>query len=501
MAKFVKCDNCGYYPVEFGYICTKCGAMQSKNNVPTKEIKVASEKTEITTDKAPTKKLNIKLVVIIIIVLVVVAGLFFTRKYFLFDSPSYTEKSSQDSILRKVTIDTTNLVLAMVEDNNKIFFIDTTGNIVIKKGYDAAEPFHEGLAAVKVNGKWGYIDVKENIIIEPSFELAGNFSEGYACVGKANVKIEGKYVTYDQFGFINKTGKTVIPFKYFYSSSSVFSEGLVDVGYMDKHGDIYYAFINTKGDNVIVLVDNKEINHAGKFINGVAKIETTSRDLFLINKKGTIVDKTSDQDFSKSDKKVDFGIYPDKEPDKSLGTVDEQGRPLKIIGLKGYKNRKNIWVIKPKYAFASDFSYTYNSKSIVIDNNIKKTSEENHKNILLKSYKALENSSFEATDYFSKNVDLYVTMKNTTPNKINSYINNSFYKEFQKPTYVIEEDGYSEKKNDNGELIITFIEKLNCYRKSKQRNQILRTKTEVIFNINNKIRYWKQLQILQNDYL
>jgi hypothetical protein len=33
-AKLVKCESCGYYPVEYGYICTKCGTLQSKGNQP-----------------------------------------------------------------------------------------------------------------------------------------------------------------------------------------------------------------------------------------------------------------------------------------------------------------------------------------------------------------------------------------------------------------------------------------------------------------------------------
>jgi len=498
MAKFVKCEKCGYYPVESGYICTKCGTMQSTENKPVKEKSATVQQT----DFKKQKKNILKPILIVFGIIVVIAGFIFTGKYFLFDKSTTTDiKPKQDTLHNKITIDTTNLILARVEDNNKIYFIDTTGRIYINKGFDAANNFREGLAAVNVNGKWGYIDVKGNIIIEPQFELAGNFSEGFACIGKKDIKIEGKYVTYDQFGFIDKTGKIVIPIQYFYSSSSEFSEGLADVSYMDERGDFYYAFINKNGGKVISMVNNEKIKHAGKFINGKAKVETQS-GLFLINKNGIITEKTSNQDFSIIDNKFDFGIYPDKEPNKSLGVVDEKtGAPLCVTGLCGYKNKAGVWIIKPKYSFTGDFSYTYISKSIVINNDIKKTSEENYNSILLKSYKALENSSFDATDYFSENVDLYITMKNTSPAKINSYINNSFYKEFQNPSYIIEENGYSEEKIENGEYKITFIEKLNCFRKSKQKNQILRTKIEVIFNTNNKIRYWKQLQILQNDYL
>ncbi|MEI7597534.1 MAG: hypothetical protein WCK02_17430 [Bacteroidota bacterium] len=131
----------------------------------------------------------------------------------------------------------------------------------------------------------------------------------------------------------------------------------------------------------------------------------------------------------------------------------------------------------------------------------KEETKPNLKSIIEQVYSSMQNSTFDANQYFVDNIDRFISMKNTSPAKINTYINNSFYKEFQNPSYIIEENGYSEEKIETGEYKITFIEKLNCFRISKQKNQILRTKIEVIFNTNNKIRYWKHLQILQNDYL
>lgn len=51
---------------------------------------------------------------------------------------------------------------------------------------------------------WGYASPDKNIVIKPEFEEANLFYEGYAAVKKG-----GKY------GYINKGGKVVIPFKYF----------------------------------------------------------------------------------------------------------------------------------------------------------------------------------------------------------------------------------------------------------------------------------------------
>ncbi|HNF37394.1 MAG TPA: WG repeat-containing protein, partial [Chitinophagaceae bacterium] len=74
--------------------------------------------------------------------------------------------------------------------------------------YNSAGYFSEGLAPVskKMNGRnfaYGFIDKTGKEIIPFEFEIAEEFSEGLAAVKK-----NGKY------GFINKEGKEVIAFKY-----------------------------------------------------------------------------------------------------------------------------------------------------------------------------------------------------------------------------------------------------------------------------------------------
>ena len=51
---------------------------------------------------------------------------------------------------------------------------------------------------------WGYANVDKTIIIKPQYEEAYRFYEGFASVKKGG-----------KFGYINKTGKVVIPFKFF----------------------------------------------------------------------------------------------------------------------------------------------------------------------------------------------------------------------------------------------------------------------------------------------
>ena len=64
--------------------------------------------------------------------------------------------------------------------------------------YDFAERFSDGLAAVKVGGRFGYIDKTGRVVIPLQFDSAGEFSDGVA-----EVEVGG------EFGYINTSGKYV----------------------------------------------------------------------------------------------------------------------------------------------------------------------------------------------------------------------------------------------------------------------------------------------------
>ena len=102
--------------------------------------------------------------------------------------------------------------------------------------YEKINEFHEGVAPVKLNGKWGYINKEGETVIPFKYDGVNirftepfDFSEGLAAV-----LLNGKW------GCIDKDGKEVIPFKY--DESFYFSEGLAKVlldenwGYIDKEG-------------------------------------------------------------------------------------------------------------------------------------------------------------------------------------------------------------------------------------------------------------------------
>jgi len=128
--------------------------------------------------------------------------------------------------------------------NNKIGFIDKTGNWVIEPVFDSAREFDTVSGLAKVHGKegWGYVNMKGelkqfdnsrdhqrffdgmcretkqmgnaksgylnsegNWAIEPIFGIAGHFNNGFA-----NVRFNGKW------GIINKKGEYVVESKYSY---------------------------------------------------------------------------------------------------------------------------------------------------------------------------------------------------------------------------------------------------------------------------------------------
>lgn len=86
---------------------------------------------------------------------------------------------------------------AFVKKGGGYILIDTKGGQIGDTAYEDACPFNEeGYAAVKVSGKWTFINTKGEIVIKRQFDEARSFSHSYAAV-----KNGGKW------GYINENGE------------------------------------------------------------------------------------------------------------------------------------------------------------------------------------------------------------------------------------------------------------------------------------------------------
>ena len=132
-------------------------------------------------------------------------------------------------------------------------------------GYDDIDCLSDGLAKVKRDGKYGFIDQTGKVVIPLNYDWAWWFSEGLA-----SVKRNGKW------GFIDNTGKVVIPLNY--DDTWYFTEGLAAVKQNGKYG-----FINQTGQIIIPL----QYDDAYPFYNDVAVVSDSSTgESFYINKQG-----------------------------------------------------------------------------------------------------------------------------------------------------------------------------------------------------------------------
>ena len=71
------------------------------------------------------------------------------------------------------------------------------------------------MAAVKLNGKYGFIDKTGKEVIPFQYDEATYFYDGLALVKEGTIRDKKNNVTqYGKYGFIDKTNKVVIPIKY-----------------------------------------------------------------------------------------------------------------------------------------------------------------------------------------------------------------------------------------------------------------------------------------------
>jgi serine/threonine protein kinase len=163
----------------------------------------------------------------------------------------------------------------------KFGFIDPAGKLLIPAKWDDARPFSEGLAAVKTGADFGYIDSHGELVIAAEWRQAGPFSGGLAPVQTTHFSLPKPKGTADSpdppllpelwrdynfksltvtsaYGFIDRTGKVVIPAQW--DKARSFSGDLAPVGKIDPLGysltsrfKSKWGLADAKGEIVIPL--------------------------------------------------------------------------------------------------------------------------------------------------------------------------------------------------------------------------------------------------------
>jgi hypothetical protein len=198
---------------------------------------------------------------------------------------------------------------------------------------------------VKMNGLYGYIDKTGKVIIPPSYTVASEFRENRAVFGR----------DWRQYGFLDPAGREVIPMRFL--SGASFSEGLaiVSVSRTIEGGSerTEIGFVNPAGQWAIPP-NPARFSWADDFHEGLAlaRSEMTGNKLGFIDRRGQWV-MTPQFDWA--------------EPfSEGVAAVD-------IRGLRGFVDRTGKFVIPPALAEVHSFSgglalaYQESCKPLFID--------------------------------------------------------------------------------------------------------------------------------------
>ena len=193
------------------------------------------------------------------------------------------------------------LAFVAASERQRYGYINKEGRVVIPFQFTYASDFHEGLALVTLrNVRYAFIDRTGNVVLQSStWQGVDHFSEGLAAI-RVSVKNNRLYRGYEehQFGFIDRTGRFVIPPKF--DRAETFSEGraLIRQFVRDRatlrdgrHAIGSVGFINGSGQVVIQpeYVDGKSFSEG---LAAVAAMTPDKKKLWgYIDREGRVVIK------------------------------------------------------------------------------------------------------------------------------------------------------------------------------------------------------------------
>ncbi|RYY97432.1 MAG: WG repeat-containing protein [Chitinophagaceae bacterium] len=292
---------------------------------------------------------------------------------------------------------------AVIQQDKKLGFIDKSGRVVIAPRYEyigfhnGNPAFVKGVTAARLDGKWGVIDRAGKVLVPFRYDLIYGMSDGMAFV-QCGTKAHNI-----SFGFVNERGEEVVPCGT-YPRIEAFSEGLAAVkvsgnltekdtdrwGFVDRTGKLVIpgsfqhaysfsgGFANVKQDGKRFFIDKtgRAVLRPGadisyhSFGSGLCAVEDAAGKIGFINEKGTLV---IDHQFDAAPYPFHKGVAAVSKGGK-YGLIDAKGAVLApfryqfISGFvediaqlvesenqRGYIDVGGKVVLEPKYSVTSDF--------------------------------------------------------------------------------------------------------------------------------------------------
>ena len=231
------------------------------------------------------------------------------------------------------------------DENGTVFTIDNSGNILphVKDGVD--------LYPLKRDGKYGYINKTGETVIPHTWYKAGYFNNGYAVVGSGG--------NFDcRFGLIDEEGTVIIPCEW--KALEPITKRLIKV-----RGDYWdYGLIDMEG-NVIVPCNWDYIE---SFSNGLAKVKDSLDHYGFVDKKGKLAipcQWKSAEGFRNGKAKVSDWkgreFYIDKSGNiiEDVTPEDVKKRLKKQEAQREKAEAKKRKLLEPKLAMLSEFEDKY----------------------------------------------------------------------------------------------------------------------------------------------
>jgi hypothetical protein len=122
------------------------------------------------------------------------------------------------------------------------YYVDSTGKIVII-GFDYNEGFHNNLASVRKDGKWGFVDTTGKLVIPFEYDLTNGFRDNLALVKKNGL-----------WGYIDTSGRIIIEPQFTQANDFYFNLAAVEkedkYGYIDRTGNLIIPPVYQFADNL-----------------------------------------------------------------------------------------------------------------------------------------------------------------------------------------------------------------------------------------------------------